>query len=50
MCGQHGCDVEWPYDEVWKMALLTPEEMENFERKMFSRAAKEYLDVKSVSI
>ncbi|KAI9543269.1 hypothetical protein NQZ68_011918 [Dissostichus eleginoides] len=47
VCGQHGCDVEWPYDEVWKMALLTPEEMENFERKMFSRAAKEYFDVKS---
>ncbi|XP_063751697.1 uncharacterized protein LOC134872352 isoform X3 [Eleginops maclovinus] len=47
VCGQPDCNVEWTYDEVWKMALLTPEEMEYFEKKMFSRAAKEKLDFKS---
>lgn len=46
-CGK--CDAEWPYDEVCKMALLTPEEMEYFEKKMFSNA-KACFDVKSVSI
>lgn len=49
MCGQTGCDVEWPFDEVRKMALLTPEEMEYFEKKLFSNAAKNYLEVKEVS-
>ncbi|XP_063751696.1 E3 ubiquitin-protein ligase ARIH2-like isoform X2 [Eleginops maclovinus] len=47
VCGQPDCNVEWTYDEVWKMALLTPEEMEYFDKKMFSRAAKEFLDFKS---
>ncbi|XP_070711311.1 uncharacterized protein [Pempheris klunzingeri] len=47
VCGQPGCDVEWPFEEVCKMALLTPEEMEYFEKKQFSNAATDYLDVKA---
>ncbi|XP_075948749.1 putative E3 ubiquitin-protein ligase ariadne-2 isoform X1 [Anarhichas minor] len=47
VCGQPGCDVEWKFDEVCKMALLTPEEMKYFEKKMFSNAAKDFLKVKS---
>uniref|UniRef100_A0A3B4WUE1 Probable E3 ubiquitin-protein ligase ARI8 n=1 Tax=Seriola lalandi dorsalis TaxID=1841481 RepID=A0A3B4WUE1_SERLL len=35
ICGMHGCNVEWPYEEVCKMALLTPSEREYFEKKMF---------------
>ncbi len=50
MCGQTNCDVEWPYEEVCKMALLTPEEMEYFEEKLFSRVTTDYLDFKLVSI
>ncbi|XP_049922558.1 uncharacterized protein LOC126403810 [Epinephelus moara] len=46
VCGLPGCDVEWMYEEVCKMALLTPEERDYFEKKMFSNAAKNYLDVK----
>ena len=45
-CGQTGCDVEWSFEEVRKMALLTPEEMKEFEKKMFNNSK----DVKSVSI
>ncbi|XP_059211524.1 E3 ubiquitin-protein ligase RNF19B-like [Centropristis striata] len=45
VCGH--CKAEWPYEEVRKMALLTPEEMEYFEKKMYDYAAKNYLDVKS---
>ncbi|XP_074480710.1 E3 ubiquitin-protein ligase RNF19B-like [Sebastes fasciatus] len=47
VCGETGCDVEWPFEEVRKMALLTPEEIEHFEKKLFSNAAKDYLDVKA---
>ncbi|XP_037615278.1 probable E3 ubiquitin-protein ligase RNF144A-A [Sebastes umbrosus] len=47
VCGQTGCDVEWPFEEVRKMALLTPEEIEYFEKILFSNAAKDYLDVKA---
>ncbi|XP_029310939.1 uncharacterized protein LOC115023820 [Cottoperca gobio] len=46
-CGQTDCDAKWPFEEVCKMALLTPEEMKYFEKKMFSNAAKDFLDVKS---
>lgn len=49
VCGQTNCDVEWPFEEVCKMALLSPEEIEYFEKKMFANAAKDYLDVKAVS-
>nr|XP_020444399.1 LOW QUALITY PROTEIN: uncharacterized protein LOC109953300 [Monopterus albus] len=38
VCGQSGCNVEWPYEEVCKMALLTPEEMKDFETKLASNA------------
>ncbi|XP_056225851.1 uncharacterized protein LOC130164883 [Seriola aureovittata] len=47
VCGQTDCDVEWPYEEVRKMALLTTEETEYFEKKMFQRVAKDSLDVKT---
>ncbi|XP_038588331.1 E3 ubiquitin-protein ligase RNF144A-like [Micropterus salmoides] len=46
VCGKPDCDVEWPYEEVCKMALLTKEEMKYFEKKMFHNAAKDYLNVK----
>ncbi|KAF1380688.1 hypothetical protein PFLUV_G00166470 [Perca fluviatilis] len=39
------CDVKWPFEEVCKMALLTPEEINYFEKKMFSNAARD-LDFK----
>uniref|UniRef100_A0A3Q3MRP7 Probable E3 ubiquitin-protein ligase ARI7 n=2 Tax=Mastacembelus armatus TaxID=205130 RepID=A0A3Q3MRP7_9TELE len=39
LCGQFGCDVEWTYDEVRKMALLTPEETAYFEKAIASNAA-----------
>ncbi|XP_068584460.1 E3 ubiquitin-protein ligase RNF19B-like [Cebidichthys violaceus] len=47
VCGQPRCDVEWKFDEVRKMALLTPEEIKYFENKMFSNAATDLLEVKS---
>ncbi|XP_051285274.1 uncharacterized protein LOC127379560 [Dicentrarchus labrax] len=46
VCGQTGCDVEWPFEEVCKMALLTPKEVKYFEKQLFSRAARDYLDAK----
>ena len=50
VCGQTNCNVEWSFDEVSKMALLTPEEVEEFEKKIFSNAAKNFLDIKQVSV
>lgn len=47
VCGS--CTAEWPYEEVRKMALLTPEEMEYFETKMASNTAMKYFDTKLVS-
>ncbi|KAK2863045.1 hypothetical protein Q5P01_002578 [Channa striata] len=41
VCGQSGCDVEWPYAEVCKMALLTPEEKEYFDKTMASNATRD---------
>uniref|UniRef100_A0A8C4E5B7 RING-type domain-containing protein n=1 Tax=Dicentrarchus labrax TaxID=13489 RepID=A0A8C4E5B7_DICLA len=38
VCGQPRCDVEWPFEEVCKMALLSPEEKKHFEQKMFNNA------------
>ncbi|XP_032400019.1 probable E3 ubiquitin-protein ligase ARI8 [Etheostoma spectabile] len=32
------CKGNWPFEEVCKMALLTPEEIDYFEKKMFSNA------------
>lgn len=50
MCGQPKCDKEWSYAEVRKMALLTPEEMEHFEKTMALNASKHFFDSKLVSI
>uniref|UniRef100_A0A3Q2GG40 Probable E3 ubiquitin-protein ligase RNF144A-A n=1 Tax=Cyprinodon variegatus TaxID=28743 RepID=A0A3Q2GG40_CYPVA len=47
VCGQFGCNVEWPYVEVRKMALLTPEEMEYFETTMAVNAFKTHFDSKT---
>lgn len=49
MCSQTECHAEWSFEEVCKMALLTPEEIEYFEKKMFSNS-KDVFDVKSVSL
>uniref|UniRef100_A0A8C6K7E9 RING-type domain-containing protein n=1 Tax=Nothobranchius furzeri TaxID=105023 RepID=A0A8C6K7E9_NOTFU len=46
VCGQFNCNVEWPYEEVRKMALLTPEEKEYFEKIMAHNAVKNYFDSK----
>uniref|UniRef100_A0A3Q0SVQ0 RING-type domain-containing protein n=1 Tax=Amphilophus citrinellus TaxID=61819 RepID=A0A3Q0SVQ0_AMPCI len=46
VCGQTRCDAERSFEEVCKMALLTPEEIENFEKKMFSNS-KGVFDIKS---
>uniref|UniRef100_A0A3P9CX67 Uncharacterized LOC101465555 n=1 Tax=Maylandia zebra TaxID=106582 RepID=A0A3P9CX67_9CICH len=46
VCGQTDCDDEWSFEEVCKMALLTPEEIEYFEKKMFSNAT-DVFNVKS---
>lgn len=46
VCGQTECHAEWSFEEVCKMALLTPEEIEYFEKKMFSNS-KDVFDVKS---
>ncbi|XP_026208891.1 probable E3 ubiquitin-protein ligase RNF144A [Anabas testudineus] len=42
VCGQSGCNAEWSYEEVCKMALLTPEEMQLFEKTMTSNAARSF--------
>ncbi|XP_042258104.1 probable E3 ubiquitin-protein ligase RNF144A [Thunnus maccoyii] len=42
-CGQTDCDVGWSLKEVCEMALLTPEEMKEFGKKMFNNSQ----DVKS---
>uniref|UniRef100_A0AAQ4RBB9 RING-type domain-containing protein n=1 Tax=Gasterosteus aculeatus aculeatus TaxID=481459 RepID=A0AAQ4RBB9_GASAC len=46
VCGQTDCDVEWPFEEVQKMALLTPEEIEEFDQKIFQNVASNFLDIK----
>ena len=48
MCGK--CDAEWSFEEVRKMALLTPEEVREFEDKSFSNAAERHLGIKAVSV
>ncbi|XP_026208886.1 ankyrin repeat and IBR domain-containing protein 1-like [Anabas testudineus] len=42
VCGQTGCNVEWPYEEVCKMALLTHKEKRHFEKTMAFNAARGY--------
>uniref|UniRef100_A0A8C6UEW3 RING-type domain-containing protein n=1 Tax=Neogobius melanostomus TaxID=47308 RepID=A0A8C6UEW3_9GOBI len=46
-CGQTKCDAVWSYEEVCKMALLTPEEQKSFDDQLFANAAKHKLYVKS---
>ncbi|XP_024117543.1 probable E3 ubiquitin-protein ligase ARI8 [Oryzias melastigma] len=43
VCGVWDCDEEWSYEEVCKMALLTPEEKEYFETTMKIIADRERL-------
>ncbi|XP_062300436.1 uncharacterized protein LOC134005529 [Scomber scombrus] len=38
VCGQADCNAEWSFEEVRKMALLTPEEMKEFQKKMFNNS------------
>ncbi|CAK6952977.1 uncharacterized protein LOC128383487 [Scomber scombrus] len=45
VCGQPDCGAVWSYEEVRKMALLTPEEMKEFEEKMLNNS-KDFFDVK----
>lgn len=47
LCGN--CNKQWSIQEVYKMALLTAEEAEYFEMKIFENAAKSFLEVKQVS-
>ncbi|KAM8748284.1 E3 ubiquitin-protein ligase ARIH2-like [Acanthopagrus schlegelii] len=46
VCGLPKCDVEWSFEEVRKMALLTPEEVKEFEDKRFRNAAKQHLGIR----
>lgn len=47
VCGK--CDAEWSITEVKRMALLTPEEDDDFEQMIFENAANSFLEVKQVS-
>lgn len=49
VCALPGCDIIWPYEEVCKMALLTPEEKEYFGQTMTLNAMKHHFDYKLVS-
>ncbi|XP_041840518.1 uncharacterized protein LOC121639390 isoform X3 [Melanotaenia boesemani] len=40
VCGQFGCNAEWSYAEVCKMALLTAKEKEYFEKTMALNAVE----------
>lgn len=44
------CDAEWSYSEVRRLAVLTREEMEEFEEKMARLAAARYCEFKVVSV
>ena len=48
MCGK--CDAELSFQEVRKMALLTPEEVKDFEYKKLRNAAKRSFGNTEVSI
>ncbi|XP_040887042.1 probable E3 ubiquitin-protein ligase ARI7 [Toxotes jaculatrix] len=45
-CAQVGCPAVWPYTEVRRMALLTTEEMNYFERNIALNATKDKFDTK----
>nr|XP_020514434.1 uncharacterized protein LOC110003085 [Labrus bergylta] len=44
VCGL--CDAVWSFEEVCKMALLTPAETTYIDKRMFNRVAKEYFGAK----
>ncbi|XP_065807089.1 potential E3 ubiquitin-protein ligase ariadne-2-like [Labrus bergylta] len=46
VCGQPNCDAVWSFEDVCKMALLTPAETKYIDRRMFNRVAKEYFGAK----
>ncbi|KAL4006880.1 interleukin 4 receptor [Sarotherodon galilaeus] len=46
VCGGSGCGAEWTFAEVCKMALLDPQETENFRKTMESNAARQTLTTK----
>ncbi|CAL8327581.1 unnamed protein product [Lota lota] len=41
------CDAEWSYTEVRRLAVLTPEEMQQFEEKLARLAAAKFCDFKA---
>lgn len=43
------CGAEWSYQEVRLLAVLTTEEMQNFEETLAWLSAMEYCEFKSVS-
>lgn len=44
------CNVVWSYSEVRRLAVLTTEEMQDFEEKMARLAAARYCEFKAVSV
>ncbi|XP_003449432.4 probable E3 ubiquitin-protein ligase ARI5 [Oreochromis niloticus] len=50
VCGGSGCSAEWTFSEVWKMALLTPQETEHFRKKLAVNAALQTLITKSCPV
>uniref|UniRef100_A0A669EKK5 Uncharacterized protein n=1 Tax=Oreochromis niloticus TaxID=8128 RepID=A0A669EKK5_ORENI len=50
VCGGSGCNVEWTFAEVFKMALLTPQENAHFRRTMAFNAARQTHTTKMVSV
>ncbi|XP_036943968.1 uncharacterized protein LOC119013492 isoform X1 [Acanthopagrus latus] len=48
VCGV--CDADWSFQEVRKMALLTPEEVKEFEEKKLRNAAKRSLSIREGSL
>uniref|UniRef100_A0A3Q3E4Z7 RING-type domain-containing protein n=1 Tax=Labrus bergylta TaxID=56723 RepID=A0A3Q3E4Z7_9LABR len=38
VCGQPKCDAVWSFEDVCKMALLTPAETENIDKRLFNLA------------
>ncbi|XP_074518456.1 uncharacterized protein LOC141784516 [Halichoeres trimaculatus] len=45
VCGV--CDAEWLCGEVYRMALMTPEEIDHFDEILFDRAASDLLGTKT---
>ena len=43
------CNKVWPYNEVRRLAVLTPEEMQYFEENIARMAAAEFCEFKTVS-